>query len=96
MLVKTPQIERIQKMEQLMDDVIYAMNHPEEENKSIATKVEELKQYYSSALWIQDYTDDEAGNLPSNLKRGVLSEDGLFNLLSDYEERQKENARDKE
>ena len=96
MLVKTPQIERIQKMEQLMDDVIYAMNHPEEENKSINAKVEELKQYYSSALWIQDYTDDEAGNLPANLKRGVLSEDGLFNLLSDYEERQKENARDKE
>ena len=32
---------------------------------------------------------DEAGNLPPDLKRGVLSEDGIWNLLSDYREIQK-------
>ena len=28
-------------------------------------------------------------NLPPNLKRGILSEDGVWNLLSDYREIQK-------
>ena len=31
----------------------------------------------------QDYADDEAGRLPIGLKRGVLSEDGIWNLLED-------------
>ena len=29
---------------------------------------------------------DEAGNLPADLKRGVLSEDGIWNLLADNRE----------
>ena len=30
--------------------------------------------------------DYASGLLPANLKRGVLSEDGIWNLLSDYRE----------
>ena len=45
-----------------------------------------LSNYYSSAEWKQDFADDEAGLLPKDLKRGVLSEDGLWNLLSDWRE----------
>ena len=36
--------------------------------------------------WKQDYADDEAGMFPKDLKRGVLSEDGIWNLLSDWQE----------
>ena len=36
-----------------------------------------------------DFAADEAGNLPPDLKRGVLSEDGIWNLLSDYRDIQK-------
>lgn len=93
MQFNSSQIERIQTMEQLMDDVIHYLNHPEEDSQ-IDIKIETLKHYYSSALWLQDYADDEAEKLPSDLKRGILSEDGLYNLLSAVEERQKENARD--
>ena len=32
------------------------------------------------------HTDDEAGRLPADLKRGVLSEDGIWNLLTDCRE----------
>jgi hypothetical protein len=32
-----------------------------------------------------DYQADEKGELPSDLKRGVLSEDGLWNLLSNIQ-----------
>ena len=42
-----------------------------------------LEEYYGSDLWKQDLADDEAGRLPADLKLGVLSEDGIWNLLTD-------------
>ena len=51
--------------------------------------VAELSKYYGSELWKLDFAADEAGNLPPDLKRGVLSEDGIWNLLSDYRNIQK-------
>ncbi len=45
-----------------------------------------LDAYYGSDEWHQDFHDDEAGHLPSDLKRGVLSEDGIWNLLSDHQD----------
>ena len=43
----------------------------------------ELEDYYGSDDWKQDFADDEAGLLPQGLRRGVLSEDGIWNLLED-------------
>ena len=48
--------------------------------------IKALDAYYSSEEWKQDFADDEAGRLPADLKRGVLSEDGIWNLLSDAKE----------
>ena len=45
-----------------------------------------LDEYYGSEEWKQDFADDEAGLLPADLKRGVLSEDGIWNLLTDARE----------
>ena len=45
-----------------------------------------LNEYYGSEVWKQDFADDEAGLLPADLKRGVLSEDGIWNLLEDAKE----------
>ena len=42
-----------------------------------------LSAYYSSDAWKRDYAADEAGLLPKDLKRGVLSEDGIYNLLEE-------------
>ena len=36
-----------------------------------------------SGAWLRDYEADEAGLLPPGFRRGVLSEDGLYNLLAD-------------
>ena len=57
--------------------------------KWMEQRVAELSKYYGSELWKQDFAADEAGNLPPDLKRGVLSEDGIWNLLSDYRDIQK-------
>ena len=83
------QIERIKQMEQHMDcasaavmELSATLDKYVEAQKSITI----LNEYYGSNEWHQDYADDEAGNLPKDLKRGVLSEDGIWNLLSDCRE----------
>lgn len=46
-------------------------------------QLEVLKNYMASGDWRKDYEADEAGKLPAGLKRGVLSQDGLYDLLQD-------------
>ena len=40
-----------------------------------------------SGLWLEDYAADERGELPAELKRGVLSQDGLYELLGEIEKK---------
>ena len=40
-----------------------------------------LLDYYENGQWLRDYRMDEQGLLPSDLKRGILSEDGFYNYL---------------
>ncbi len=61
-----------------------ALDKYEEAKADIAA----LASYYGSNEWKQDFADDEAGRLPKNLKRGVLSEDGIWNLLEEHRELQ--------
>ena len=80
------QIERIRYMEQLLDFVLEArkeanINYDKQERIQEAIRI--LSNYYGSDEWKQDFADDEAGLLPRDLKRGVLSEDALWNLLSE-------------
>lgn len=53
------------------------------EDDAIQKKVQRLEEYCTSGQWRQDYECDERGELPADLKRGVLSQDGLYNLLCD-------------
>ncbi|MBR4084491.1 MAG: DUF4298 domain-containing protein [Lachnospiraceae bacterium] len=52
----------------------------------LSLMLQELTEYYENGQWMDDYEADEAGLLPQNLKRGVLSEDGVYNLLFDIEQ----------
>ena len=45
-----------------------------------------LSDYYGSSRWMKDFEADEAGKLPRDLKRGVLSEDAVWDLLSENRE----------
>lgn len=45
-----------------------------------------LVRYYESRQWMKDLEDDEKGKLPGDLKRGVLSEDAVYDLLTDSRE----------
>ncbi len=88
----SPACERISRMEQLFDRALEAvaglskaLDNYQAAQEAIAT----LSDYYGSDEWKQDFADDEAGLFPANLKRGVLSEDGIWNLLAEVRELEK-------
>lgn len=73
-------------MEQRLDCVSQAvmrLSAALDDYDQVQTSLRELKTYYGSSEWKQDYADDEAERLPRDLKRGVLSEDSIWNLLDD-------------
>ena len=74
------QIERISYYERLMAQLERAVVAAEE----AAPLAAELEAYYTGPRWKEDFAAEEAGQLPADLKRGVLSEDGIWNLLERY------------
>lgn len=85
------QLRRIRKMERhlvraasALKRLSSALDKYDEAKADIAA----LTSYYGSDDWKQDFAADEAGRLPKNLKRGVLSEDGIWNLLEAHRELQ--------
>ena len=80
------QIERIAYMEQILDDAeeaVSSLSEALEKYSAVQDKLQELTAYYSSKQWRQDFDDDSTGKIPQTLKRGVLSEDAVYNLLTD-------------
>ena len=78
------QIERITYMENILDEATLVLDNLSNDiNKylELLPKLNELSEYYEGE-WRKDFEADEAGKLPSDLKRGVLSEDAVYNLLS--------------
>lgn len=76
-------------MEELFDLAKEAMEEPMmslDTYEKVQEAIAVLSEYYGSKEWKQDFADDEAGLLPKDLKRGVLSEDGLWNLFADWQE----------
>ena len=50
--------------------------------------IEIIDDYLVSDEWQQDFNDSEAGHLPKGLKCGVLSEDGIWNVVDTNRELQ--------
>ncbi|MBP5718986.1 MAG: DUF4298 domain-containing protein [Abditibacteriota bacterium] len=81
------QIERIQHMEAVLNEVqdgIAQLNTAAEHYLELLPKIRELSAYYGSPEWNRDFDDDRAGKLPDDLKRGVLSEDDVYDTLTDH------------
>ncbi len=80
------QLRRIRRYERLFDRAsagLRALQGAVRRFESLTPAIEALKEYYESDEWKKDFADDEAGKLPPDLKRGVLSEDGLYLLLEE-------------
>ncbi len=79
------QIDRIRYMETLFDEVrpvIERMQETLDEYDAVQDKIDLLAGYMSGGSWLRDFEDDAAGRVPADVKRGVLSEDGLYDTLS--------------
>jgi len=86
------QLQRIRLMEQHLNRAASALKRLSsalDKYEEAKTDIAALASYYGSDDWKQDFAADEAGLLPKDLKRGVLSEDGIWNLLEDNKELQK-------
>ena len=78
------QIERIAYMESILQEAadIFGQFSPMlERYEAIQSQITALKAYYGSQEWRDDFASDAAGLLPPDLRRGVLSEDEVYDLL---------------
>ena len=81
-------IDRIMHMENCFDELLEAQRLGIESiftNNRLKKRYDMVKEYYENGLWLQDYEADERGELPAELKRGVLSQDALYDLLSEID-----------
>lgn len=81
------QTERIKKMESYLDEAgaaIAELAEAMDRYEKTESKYYKLEDYYGSKKWMDDFEADEAGKLPDDLKRGVLSEDAVYDLIADH------------
>ena len=98
--MKDYDIERIAEMEELyaclikeVSEIMHEIDRGElsllqieEKRDALQEQIDILADYYESEEWLADFEADEAGLLPEGMSRGVLSEDGVYNLLEQYAE----------
>jgi hypothetical protein len=89
---------RVREMEGVFDKAIALMKEIEETSAKTTTRIAKklrqelqavigkLEAYYESPLWKADFAADEECKFPAGMKRGVLSEDGVYDLLEEYAE----------
>ena len=78
-------LTRISEMEAKFNEVsraIATLDSALDEYEDIRSYIIDLKEYISSGRWKADFEADERGEIPAGTPRGVLSEDGLYDLFS--------------
>ena len=86
---KSELIARVREMESRYDALTRAVRELDEAVQrfsAVKPDLDALRAYQSSGQWLLDFEADEAGKIPADVKRGVLSEDGLYNLLQEVDE----------
>ena len=77
-------IKRIKEMEkalEICEPAVKNLLDAIEDFKEALPYFKRLEEYCNSPDWLGDYEADGNGKLPSDLKRGVLSQDTLYDLL---------------
>ncbi len=82
-------IERIVAAENALNEARSATEQLQEAVAAQAVALDALRlvaQYYGSQEWYDDRKADERGKIPADVQRGVLSEDGPYDVLVDARE----------
>lgn len=78
------ELDRIRTLERLYNEwaaMLPALQAAQTQWREARAKLDELKRYYHSELWMQDVEADAAGRIPADMPRGILAEDTLYNAL---------------
>ncbi len=78
---RTYDINKMESILQRATDTLNALESSIIDLQSMQDEIKELADYYDSEQWRKDFEADEQGLFPQDMKRGVLSEDGIYNLL---------------
>ncbi len=81
-------LRRIEHMEAIHDrcrTAVDALLGALEQFQACASELTELEQYYLSHQWLSDRAADQQGRIPQDLKRGILAEDTIYDLLTDHD-----------
>lgn len=81
-------IDRVRRMERYFDTLLQIWHSNPQliyEEGPVRDMLRTLMDYYENGQWMEDYQLDEQGALPADLKRGILSEDALYDFFSEME-----------
>jgi hypothetical protein len=79
-------IQRIQEMEERYNRVRKATDALQcslDAYLDVQEDIHILDSYENSGRWLRDFEADERGEIPAEIPRGFLTEDGLYNLMAD-------------
>lgn len=81
-------VKRIKELESVFDEVSKTLKEEpiKLNNTEYQNKIKILVDYLDSGMWLKDYELDEKGLIDQSVKRGILSEDGLYNLIFEIQE----------
>lgn len=88
--------ERITAYEAILDRALRIAENAETalaDYERLLPDLQSLDEYYASSDWKEDYAADEAGLIPKDLKRGVLSQDAVYDLMERFREIRTEMSR---
>lgn len=60
-----------------------ALLRAREQYAAAKADIDALAKYYESPLWLSDFDADNKGLVPKELNRGILTEDTIYDLLTD-------------
>lgn len=79
--------ERITKLESILNEGLKQADYLRkvlDSNQEQVSDLKELFSYYGSSEWHEHLDLESQGEISKHLPRGILSEDGIYNLLTDY------------
>ncbi len=84
----TEQLTRIARMQARYDAIwqaVHTQPYTEAQLRSVQAQMDALTAYYESPDWLADYDADRRGDIPKDRDRGILAEDTLYDLMTEWD-----------
>ncbi len=82
------QLRRVAHMEDIFDHVSAALDSlglAVREYSALRPELLQLENYYENGQWMSDFLAEREDAFPKDMKRGILTEDAIYDLLTEVE-----------